>query len=350
MSLKSTAALALAFALLAGGCSSDAQPIRAKAPGEVPAATEKVLSPSAQASTASSQPTAPVEEEKPQPVIDGPIWLSSPKAAQGDIFTILVEGDEESVITATSTLGFTPKFFYSKEAGRWGALLPTSYKITPAEYTLTVTVDGIVHTFPIEVVKKDFAVQYLTVNQSTVSATVENDAANAEWDKTIEPLKWISDSQQYWVGKFQQPVIARVSTEYGSTRYTNGSTVPSFHGGTDFAANRGTQAVAANNGRILFAGFLKLTGNTVVIEHGYGLKSFYYHMDSLDTTTGAQVKTGDPIGKVGSTGFSTGPHLHYALLVNNIFIDPMTAFSDGIPAPLVPEDNVGENAKTQADQ
>ena len=87
---------------------------------------------------------------------------------------------------------------------------------------------------------------------------------------------------------------------------------------------------AANNGKILFADFLQLTGNTVVIDHGFGLKSFYYHMDSLNVKEGDMVQTGDIVGTVGSTGYSTGPHLHYSLLVNNVFINPWTAFEHGI--------------------
>ena len=73
---------------------------------------------------------------------------------------------------------------------------------------------------------------------------------------------------------------------------------------------------------MLFAGYLQLTGNTVLIEHGYGLKSWYYHMDSLDVSTGQMVEQGQIIGKVGSTGFSTGPHLHFAMRLNGTPIDP----------------------------
>ena len=65
-----------------------------------------------------------------------------------------------------------------------------------------------------------------------------------------------------------------------------------------------------------------MTGNTVVIEHGYGLKSIYYHMSELDCKVGDMVKKGDIIGKVGSTGFSTGPHLHFSMAVNTVWINP----------------------------
>ncbi|MFR9191279.1 MAG: M23 family metallopeptidase [Anaerotruncus massiliensis (ex Togo et al. 2019)] len=66
------------------------------------------------------------------------------------------------------------------------------------------------------------------------------------------------------------------------------------------------------------------------MDPGYGLKSFYYHMDSLSVSAGDAVKKGDKIGEVGTTGYSTGPHLHFALAVNNVFVNPWTAFDPGI--------------------
>ena len=73
---------------------------------------------------------------------------------------------------------------------------------------------------------------------------------------------------------------------------------------------------------MLFADFVALTGNTVCIEHGLGLKSWYYHMNSLNVTEGETVGRGQQIGSVGSTGFSTGPHLHFAISVWNVYVDP----------------------------
>ena len=89
--------------------------------------------------------------------------------------------------------------------------------------------------------------------------------------------------------------------------------------------------MASNNGRVLIADSLIETGNTVVIEHGFGLKTWYYHMNELSVKTGDWVKQGDVIGKVGSTGFSTGPHLHFAASVNSVYINPITLINEGVP-------------------
>ena len=80
----------------------------------------------------------------------------------------------------------------------------------------------------------------------------------------------------------------------------------------------------------MFAGYLQLTGNTIAIEHGLGLKTWYYHLVSLDIETGDMVERDQRIGAVGTTGFSTGPHLHYGMSVFGVFINPDTATNTDI--------------------
>lgn len=252
---------------------------------------------------------------------------------QGETLRISVAHAEGTELTAQSDLGFAPQFF-TNASSSYGAekiaLLPIRYTTAPGVYTVTVQAGGQTLTHSITVQQQDFEVQYLTMPQSTAAETALSAAANAEWNEKIEPLKLISDPAQYWENPFQQPTFGPISTQFGSIRYTNDDPTPTRHGGTDIAAARGSIVAAANNGRVLFADYLQLTGNTVIIEHGFGLKSWYYHMDSLNVKTGDIVKKGDQIGTVGSTGYSTGPHLHFALSVNNVFVNPWTAVNDGI--------------------
>jgi murein DD-endopeptidase MepM/ murein hydrolase activator NlpD len=85
------------------------------------------------------------------------------------------------------------------------------------------------------------------------------------------------------------------------------------HSGLDIAAPTGTPIVATNNGRVTLSMDLILTGNTIVIDHGQGLFSVYYHMHERFVEEGHLVERGETIGTVGSTGFSTGPHLHFTM-------------------------------------
>lgn len=95
------------------------------------------------------------------------------------------------------------------------------------------------------------------------------------------------------------------------------------HGGIDFAAPTGTVVYAAAAGKVVFAGKRIVTGNTVTISHYPGIVSLYEHLDSIAVKEGDVVTNDMPIGTVGSTGFSTGPHLHWEMRVNNVRVNPM---------------------------
>ena len=104
--------------------------------------------------------------------------------------------------------------------------------------------------------------------------------------------------------------------------YYNGKTDSTVHGGIDLGAKEGSVVSASAAGRVVFAAKRILTGNTIVIEHLPGLFSLYMHLSAIDITEGQVVDSGQRIGLVGSTGFSTGPHLHWELRVGSTSVDP----------------------------
>ena len=110
-----------------------------------------------------------------------------------------------------------------------------------------------------------------------------------------------------------------VTTGYVSSGYKwrrlGGTT--SFHGAIDIAASRGTPIKAAAGGVVILARYYGLAGNTVFIDHGGGMTTLYFHMDKIQVNVGQTVITGDQIGTVGTTGRSTGPHLHFEVRLKN---------------------------------
>ena len=201
------------------------------------------------------------------------------------------------------------------------ALLPVKFTFDPGRYLLSVEGGGYQESFTITVRDRDFPTQELTVEQSTVDSTIHNESANTEYFSRVQPVKFEAVDQPLWNDAFLLPVDGSLTSAFGFQRIVNG--VPGErHSGIDLAAETGTPVLAANSGKVLFADFVALTGNTVCIEHGLGLKSWYYHMNSLNVTEGETVGRGQQIGSVGSTGFSTGPHLHFAISVWNIYVDP----------------------------
>ncbi len=125
-----------------------------------------------------------------------------------------------------------------------------------------------------------------------------------------------------WKKAMEIPAPGETTAPFGEARSYNGGPVASWHGGVDLGAAAGTPVGAVAAGRVVLAEKLTVQGNTVVIDHGLGLASAYYHMESLKVKVGDVVKQGQAVGLVGNTGLSTGPHLHWEMRVLGVPVDP----------------------------
>lgn len=124
-------------------------------------------------------------------------------------------------------------------------------------------------------------------------------------------------------GGFTWPVPSggRISSTFGSREApTEGAST--YHKGIDIAASSGSKVVAAAGGEVVIATYSASAGNYVMINHGSGVYTVYMHMSSLGVSEGQEVKQGESIGSVGSTGYSTGPHLHFGIRENGSYVDP----------------------------
>jgi murein DD-endopeptidase MepM/ murein hydrolase activator NlpD len=134
---------------------------------------------------------------------------------------------------------------------------------------------------------------------------------------TVSPV-WLAE------GPFQSPLPAyEPYPNFGQQRIFNKS-VASVHAGVDISAPRGTVASAPNGGRIVLAARLYFSGNTVIIDHGRGVFTYCCHFDALLVKRGDRVRKGQAIAKVGSTGRSTGPHLHWSVRILSARVDPFS--------------------------
>lgn len=150
------------------------------------------------------------------------------------------------------------------------------------------------------------------------------DAARASLQKLLSN----SSSSTYVGGEFRWPTKAtRITSAYG-TRKDPITKKSSMHTGIDIGASMGSEIYASNSGTVIVAGWSsKGYGNYVVVDHGGGKSTLYAHMSKIKTTKGAKVTKGDVIGLVGSTGYSTGPHLHFEILINGKHTNPMNYFN-----------------------
>jgi murein DD-endopeptidase MepM/ murein hydrolase activator NlpD len=170
------------------------------------------------------------------------------------------------------------------------------------------------------------------LHQSSVPDPEYERIRSAELAK-INAARASSVAVQHWSERFIWPAQGRISGVYGSQRILGG--VPrSPHSGVDVAAPRGTQVVAPAGGMVALAepGF-SLEGNLIILDHGYGLFSSFLHLSRIDVKPGDRVVQGQPIGAIGTTGRSTGPHLHWAMTWNGVKVDPQLMVGP-MPAPV----------------
>src|SRR5262249_13697761 len=130
----------------------------------------------------------------------------------------------------------------------------------------------------------------------------------------------VSDSR-FWQDPLQPPVDVCVTSPFGVKRLHNGKPTGEFHGGVDQRTPAGEAIRAIADGKVAFARKFNVLGNAAGIDHGQGLESMYLHMSQLVVADGAPVKKGDVLGYAGSTGRSTGPHLHWVLYANGVNVN-----------------------------
>ncbi len=256
----------------------------------------------------------------PQVTVDGQ------QCKQGDVVPVTVTGNLTGLpMTVSSELGLCD-FVPLSQVGSYAAYLPVAYNCSPGEWNIDVTVGEQAFDFTLTVEEREFTVQYMTIDQQIADSTMNSQAATEEYRSTVYPFYQYTDNKRLWDGLFIEPVSGyRISTEYGLWRYVNGK-YSERHSGVDMACALGTPVFAPQNGEVLFAGYLQLSGNTVILSHGGGVKSMFFHMNSLNVQTGDTVSTGEKLGEVGTTGYSTGPHLHYEVKIGSASIDPMALF------------------------
>ncbi len=127
-----------------------------------------------------------------------------------------------------------------------------------------------------------------------------------------------------WQSSFQSPIqkFLDLSSLYGARRSYNGGPYRSYHEGLDFSAYGGTPVYAPAAGTIVLAETLYVRGGAVIIDHGLGIYTGMYHMSEVTVQTGQNILPGDLVGRVGTTGLSTGNHLHWDLLIAGTWVDP----------------------------
>jgi murein DD-endopeptidase MepM/ murein hydrolase activator NlpD len=144
---------------------------------------------------------------------------------------------------------------------------------------------------------------------------------NNEWAQ-IEKVLIVKDPNQHWKGKFLSPVGGTMSQGFGHRQIINNKRAGS-HRGVDYAVLVGTKVRSPNSGKVVFVKRLQAFGSTLVLDHGQGIHSLYFHLSRIFPKIGDEVKKGDIIALSGDSGVSSGAHLHWGMSVHNLRVDPL---------------------------
>jgi murein DD-endopeptidase MepM/ murein hydrolase activator NlpD len=175
--------------------------------------------------------------------------------------------------------------------------------------------------YAIRVGKGRFLVQKLAVDPRFVEVPeAESERVKGEQRRVLEVWK-SADAARRFAGSFRLPADARLEENFGAKRVYNGES-RSRHAGLDLAAPEGAPVLASAAARVALTGELYFSGGTVILDHGGGLFTMYFHLSSVDVKEGELVAQGQRLGAVGHTGRATGPHLHWAAKLNGARVNP----------------------------
>lgn len=230
-------------------------------------------------------------------------------------------------------IGCTPEFFVDGDYVR--ALIPIAIDRPATKYTFTVDYALSTTTLELEVTSKkiDKSYAYYELPKALVEANY-SDSDIKEYKALVEEISSTSEDIKYFNGKFlnYEDNGIKIAVGYAKNmlmKYTDDF----IHEGVDYMFALGAEAPALNSGKVVYVGSCDILGKFVVVDHGWGLKSWYAHLSEYSVSVGDTVTKGQTLGKVGSTGFIPTHRLHIGFTVNGIAVSPYPLQDDGLIYP-----------------
>lgn len=260
------------------------------------------------------------------------VILSSETIGQGDLCLIQVsveKGEVPQVTWQKREIYLVP----NGEKTLWYGLLSADLRAKKGDFEIDINVrpQGNGWHLKMGVVEKSYGVRRLTLPKKMVDLDKETLARARKESRAMKALWRATPTDPLWRGAFIKPVPGIVVGPFGRRSIINNQP-RSPHSGVDLRGKKGTPVAATNHGKVVLIGDHFFTGLTVVIDHGGGIQSMYFHLDKILAKKGDMVDKGQEIGQVGSTGRSSGPHLHWGIRVNGDRVDPirLTEISRGV--------------------
>lgn len=220
------------------------------------------------------------------------------------------------------------------EGNQYAAILGVHAFAEPGVYSVDLNLADDVgqttrHQFRIQVAAGDFGSEAIDIPAAS-AYLLGDDVVRPELE-IVAGLMTQYSPQRTFDGMMSLPVTGQVTSAFGTRRSYNGNAYNTFHGGVDFFASPGTPITVTADGVVVLAQPLQIRGNAVIVDHGWGVFTGYWHMSEIYVEVGQQLNTGQPVGALGATGLGTGPHLHWEMWAHGVQVDPMQWLRQAFP-------------------
>lgn len=237
-----------------------------------------------------------------------------------------IEKDDKTYTAVRFLKKEYPLYKHPVKDSAFYALIPVSYyaKVQKQKLCVKYIKDSKKGDFCVDffVKKGDYKKEQLLVESSKVTLSKKNKKRASKEYKEAMKIYRTHTKKSYLKSGFILPMKSKITSEFGKARVYNGK-LKGYHGGTDYRANIGTPVKASNDGVVVLAKDRFYAGGSVLIDHGHGIYSCYYHLSKFKCKKGDRIKKGDIIALSGKSGRVTGPHLHFGIRVDGVQVDPL---------------------------
>jgi hypothetical protein len=255
------------------------------------------------------------------PLPEASISVTPPEIGQGEI-SLLTMPKNGDILPEVLWMGKNISLLSDNERSIWFSFIGADLTAEPGRYKVEIKDNHTPHYVMMSVFSRDYGVRRLNLPEKMVSLSADTLKRVRRESKRMEEIFSSPAEHPLWSGKWIRPVPGDIVGPFGRKSIINGmKRAP--HSGVDFRAAEGTPVKAANRGKVVLVNDHFFSGLSVVIDHGGGIHSMYFHLDYSFVQVDQLIEKGDVIGLSGSTGRATGPHLHFGIRLNGNRINPI---------------------------
>lgn len=283
----------------------------------------------ATATTTVPAPTSLAEEaaaeEAPVGLASEPqIYITPQTVRQGNVFLVVVDAPG----AGAASVAYNDEFYsLVKENDRFFTILPVATRAPAGAVPITIAIadaDGhpaLLREAQVTVEEVAWPVEDLTLAND--DATLLQETVVQENQRILDEVQRQRTPERLWRGYFALPAPTAITGIFGAQRSYNGALTSDFHSGLDLAGEVGNPVTAPNSGVVLWVGETARRGTGLIIDHGGGVLSGYWHLNRVLVEPGTTVRQGGLLAEIGDSGLSTGPHLHFEIVVHGVPVDPL---------------------------